>query len=101
MNSKRAFEIEIELYEVCREYIDHGSEPRDEIMEDCYQAYASVQKYRMALKKRRSPSGGNPRRASEIIYHTHIIGQARRKSNGRVCQSQSGPDPGIRSDRRD
>lgn len=52
MNSKRAFEIELELYEECREYINHGSEPRDEIMEVCYQAYASVQKYRMALKNK-------------------------------------------------
>ena len=58
MNSKRAFEIEIELHEVCREYI--GSEPRDEIMEACYQAYASVQKYRMALKKEEARRAGIP-----------------------------------------
>lgn len=56
MNSKRAFEIELELHEECQEYIEHGSEPRDEIMEVCYQAYASVQKYRMALKKKK-PAG--------------------------------------------
>ena len=60
MNSKRAFEIEIELHEVCREYIDHGSESRDEIMEACYQAYASVQKYRMALKKEEARRAGTP-----------------------------------------
>ena len=53
MNSKRAFEIEQELYEECREYIEHDSEPRDEIMEACYQAYAAVQAYRMTLENKK------------------------------------------------
>lgn len=52
MNSKRAFEIELELYEECREYIERGCEPKDEIMETCYQAYAAVQAYRMALENK-------------------------------------------------
>ncbi len=60
MNSKRAFEIELELYEECQEYIDHGSDPKDETMEACYQAYASVQKYRMALEKEEARRAGIP-----------------------------------------
>lgn len=60
MNSKRAFEIELELYEECQEYIGHDSKPRDEIMEACYQAYASAQAYRMALEKEEARRAGNP-----------------------------------------
>ncbi len=60
MNSKRAFEIERELHGECREYIEHGSEPRDEIMEVCYQAYAAVQAYRMTLKKEEARRAGIP-----------------------------------------
>lgn len=51
MNSKRAFKIEWELYEECREYLECGSKPRDEIMEACYKAYAAVQEYRKTLQK--------------------------------------------------
>ena len=58
MNSKRAFEIELELHEECREYIEHGSEPRDEIMEACYQAYAAIQNYKMALRKKEARRAG-------------------------------------------
>ena len=62
MNSKRAFEIERELHGECRRkrYIEHGSEPRDEIMEVCYQAYAAVQAYRMTLKKEEARRAGIP-----------------------------------------
>lgn len=60
MNSKRAFEIEQELYEECREYIEHDSEPRDEIMEACYQAYASAQAYRKTLQKEEARRAGTP-----------------------------------------
>ena len=59
MNSKRAFEIELELHEECREYIEHGSEPRDEIMEACYQAYAAIQNYKIELRKK--PAGREPK----------------------------------------
>lgn len=51
MNSKRIFEIEKELYKECREYIDKGSQPKDEIMEACYHAYSAVQKYRKVANK--------------------------------------------------
>ena len=60
MNSKRAFEIELELHGECREYIEHGSEPRDEIMEACYQAYAAIQNYKMALRKKEARRAGTP-----------------------------------------
>ena len=58
MNSKRAFEIELELHGECREYIEHGSEPRDEIMEACYQAYAAIQNYKIALRKKKARRAG-------------------------------------------
>ena len=60
MNSKRAFEIELELHEECREYIEHGSEPRDEIMEACDQAYAAIQNEKMALRKKEARRAGTP-----------------------------------------
>ena len=60
MNSKKAFEIEVELYEECQEYIGYDSKPRDEIMEACYQVYAAVQKYRMALEKEEARRAGTP-----------------------------------------
>ena len=51
MNSKRALEIELELYEECQAYIVHGTEPRDETMEACFRAFEAVQDYRKVLKK--------------------------------------------------
>lgn len=60
MDSEKAFAIELELYEECRDYIEHGSEPRDEIMEACYQAYAAIQEYRRTLKNKEARRAGNP-----------------------------------------
>lgn len=52
MNRKRVFEIELEFYEECKEYIERGSEPRDEIMEACYRAYAAIQEYGRIMKEK-------------------------------------------------
>lgn len=51
MTKERAFEIEWELMEECREYIDSGSEPRNETMEACVQAFKAVQEYRIILEE--------------------------------------------------
>lgn len=51
MTKERAFEVECELLEECREYIDNGSEPRNETMEACVQAFEAIQKYRIILEK--------------------------------------------------
>lgn len=60
MNSRRIFEIEVELHEEVVDYINRGSEPRDEEKEACYKAYAAVQDYRMFLQKKEkeNASGG-------------------------------------------
>lgn len=60
VNSRRIFEIELKLYEEVVDYINRGSEPRDEEKEACYKAYAAVQDYRMFLQKKEkeNASGG-------------------------------------------
>ena len=62
MNSRRIFEIEVELHEEVVDYINRGSEPRNEEKEACYKAYAAVQGYRMFLQKKEkenAPGGTN------------------------------------------
>lgn len=62
MNSSRIFEIELELHEEVMDYIDRGSEPRDEEKEACYKAFETVQEYRMFLQKKEkenAPGGTN------------------------------------------
>lgn len=62
MNSRRIFEIEVELHEEVVDYINRGSEPRDEEKEACYKAYSAVLDYRMFLQKKEkenAPGGAN------------------------------------------
>ena len=60
MNSKRAFEIEKELLEECEDYISHGSEPKDDIMEACVKAYIAVFDYRKEMEKEEARRAGTP-----------------------------------------
>lgn len=62
MNWEKVFEMEYEFYEEVVDYINSGSEPRDEEKETCYKAYAAVQEYRMFLQqkeKENAPGGTN------------------------------------------
>lgn len=51
MTKERAFEIECELLEECGKYIDIGSEPKDDLMEACVNAFMAVQVYRREIEK--------------------------------------------------
>ena len=60
MNADKVLQIELDLYEACEDYITNGSEPKDEVMEACYKAFAAVQEYRILLRKKEkeNASGG-------------------------------------------
>lgn len=46
------FEIELQLYDTCKDYIEGGSTPKDEEMEACYKAFAAVQDYRSLVQEK-------------------------------------------------
>lgn len=50
MNSKKVFQMEMQLYKECKEYIMRESTPRNEILEACVKAFCSVQEYRKILE---------------------------------------------------
>ena len=52
MDRKTLFDMECELMNECEDYIQRGSEPKDEVMEACYKAFAAVQEYRILLRKK-------------------------------------------------
>lgn len=58
MNWEKVYEIEYELYKECEDYIQRGSEPKDEEMEACVKAFEAVQQYRIILQKKENAPGG-------------------------------------------
>lgn len=60
MDRKTLFDMECELMNECEDYIQRGSEPKDEEMEACVKAFEAVQQYRFILqKKEKAPGGAN------------------------------------------
>lgn len=45
-------EIELQLYDTCKDYIERGGTPKDEEMEACYKAFAAVQDYRSLAQEK-------------------------------------------------
>jgi hypothetical protein len=66
------FEIELQFYDTCKDYIEGGSTPKDEEMEACYKAFAAVQDYRSLVQENEKSAGLAPK-TDENSLATSII----------------------------